>query len=152
MHVESLVDRCFSVCTFSFGHCVVCPSSIYGFWLPRWYLRFTDSDYPVGILDLRILISCSTSDTRRVNLVTNPMISHERGKDREVLTTSNLWHRYSIASTKSWWRPYNFPSDDFNLAKRNPWFSTFLVRTMQKMHDEQHGPHQKNPGWTQVLA
>jgi hypothetical protein len=24
------VDRCFSFCTFSFGHCVVC-SSIYGF-------------------------------------------------------------------------------------------------------------------------
>jgi hypothetical protein len=22
----------------SFGHCVVCPSSIYGFWLPLWYL------------------------------------------------------------------------------------------------------------------
>jgi hypothetical protein len=25
------VDRCFSFCLFSFGHCVVCPSSIYGF-------------------------------------------------------------------------------------------------------------------------
>jgi hypothetical protein len=23
-----------SFCTFSFGHCVVCPFSIYGFWLP----------------------------------------------------------------------------------------------------------------------
>ena len=33
----------------SFGHCVVCSSSIYGFWLPLWYLRFTDSDYPFGI-------------------------------------------------------------------------------------------------------
>jgi hypothetical protein len=30
---------------------------------------------------------CSTSGTRRVNLVTNPVISHEWGKDREVLTT-----------------------------------------------------------------
>ena len=28
------VDRCLSSCTFSFGHCVVCSSSIYGFWLP----------------------------------------------------------------------------------------------------------------------
>jgi hypothetical protein len=28
------VDRCLSFCTFSFGDCVVCPSSIYGFWLP----------------------------------------------------------------------------------------------------------------------
>jgi hypothetical protein len=31
--------------------------------------------------------SCSTSDTRCVNLVTNPVISHERGKNREVLTS-----------------------------------------------------------------
>ena len=30
------VDRCLSFCTFSFGHCVVCSSSIYGFWLPLW--------------------------------------------------------------------------------------------------------------------
>ena len=54
----------------SFGHCVVCPS-IYGFWLPLWYLlvivlsvlRFTASDYTIGIFwslcclsfDLRLL-------------------------------------------------------------------------------------------------
>jgi hypothetical protein len=33
------VDRCLSFCTFSFGHCVVCSSSIYGFWLSLWYLQ-----------------------------------------------------------------------------------------------------------------
>ena len=33
------VDRCLSFCTFSFGHYVVCPSSIYGFWLSLWYLQ-----------------------------------------------------------------------------------------------------------------
>jgi len=33
------VDRCLSSCTFSFGHCVVFSSSIYGFWLPFWYLQ-----------------------------------------------------------------------------------------------------------------
>ena len=33
------VDRCLSFCLFSFGYCVVCPSSIYGFWLPLWYLQ-----------------------------------------------------------------------------------------------------------------
>ena len=33
------VDRCLSFCTFYFGHCVVCSSSIYGFWLPLWYLQ-----------------------------------------------------------------------------------------------------------------
>ena len=31
------VDRCLSFCTFSFGHWVVCSSSIYGFWLHLWY-------------------------------------------------------------------------------------------------------------------
>ena len=28
-----LVDRCLSFCAFSFGHCGVCSSSIYGLWL-----------------------------------------------------------------------------------------------------------------------
>ena len=69
------VDRCLSFCTFSFGHCVVCSSPIYRFWLPLWYLvaivlsvllRYTDSDYPFGILwplcclffsDIQILIT-----------------------------------------------------------------------------------------------
>ena len=59
----------------SFGHCVVCSSLIYRFWLPLWYLltivssallRYTDSDYPFGIFwplccqfffDIRILIT-----------------------------------------------------------------------------------------------
>jgi hypothetical protein len=38
-----VVNRClsflFSFCNFPFGHCVVCSSSIYGFWLPLWYLQ-----------------------------------------------------------------------------------------------------------------
>jgi hypothetical protein len=42
----------------SFGHCVVCSSLVYGFWLPLWYLltivlsvllQYTDSDYLFGI-------------------------------------------------------------------------------------------------------
>ena len=32
-------DRCWSFCPFSFGPCVVCPSSIYGFRLPLLYLQ-----------------------------------------------------------------------------------------------------------------
>jgi hypothetical protein len=35
----SFVDRYLSCCPFSFGHCVVCPFSSYGFWLPHWYLQ-----------------------------------------------------------------------------------------------------------------
>ena len=34
------VDRCLSFCTFLFCHCVVCSSSIYGFWLSGvWCLK-----------------------------------------------------------------------------------------------------------------
>jgi hypothetical protein len=36
---ECFVDCCLSFCPFSFGHCVVCPSLIYGFWLPLWHLQ-----------------------------------------------------------------------------------------------------------------
>jgi len=41
----------------------------------------------------RIRSSCSTSDTRRVNIVTNPVINHEWGKDVEfeVFTTSGTY-------------------------------------------------------------
>jgi hypothetical protein len=79
------VDHCLSLCTFSFGHCVVCSSSIYGFWLPSTPLK-TWSELRCSV---RVSSSCSTSGTHRVNLVTNPVISHEWGKDREVFTNIN---------------------------------------------------------------
>jgi hypothetical protein len=55
----------------------------------RWY------DIPELVVPLRcsgrLSSSCSTSGTRRVNLVTNPVISREWGKDREVFTTSGIY-------------------------------------------------------------
>ena len=39
----------------------------------------------------RVSSSCSTSGTRRVNLVTHLVISYERGKDREMITTSGTY-------------------------------------------------------------
>jgi hypothetical protein len=45
---------------------------------------------------VRVSSSCSTSDTCRVNLVTNPVISHEWGKDREVFTTSGCLVLFDI--------------------------------------------------------
>jgi hypothetical protein len=35
----------------------------------------------------RVSSSCSILDTRGVNVVTNPVISHAQGKDREVFTS-----------------------------------------------------------------
>jgi hypothetical protein len=39
----------------------------------------------------RVISFCSTSDTCHVKLVTNPVINLERGKDREVFTTSGTY-------------------------------------------------------------
>ena len=39
----------------------------------------------------RVFSFCSTSDIRLVNLVINPVISREWGKDQEVLTTSGTY-------------------------------------------------------------
>ena len=100
------VDQCLSFCTFffwplfclffidirilitplvSFDHCFVCSSSIYGFWLPIWYLltivlsvlhRYTDSDYPFGIfkLFLKLVIISFQSDDRRKALHCRPTL------------------------------------------------------------------------------
>jgi hypothetical protein len=45
------VDRCLSFCTFSFGQCVFCSSSIYGFWLPLWYAQaIHTTEYTTGTI------------------------------------------------------------------------------------------------------
>jgi hypothetical protein len=77
----------------------------------------------------RVRCSWSTRVTRRVNLVTNPVINHECGKDREVLMTSGTY-------------PWSFVTQIFHsgqpshggdrktfevMTTRNPWFSSFLV-------------------------
>jgi hypothetical protein len=63
----------------------------------------------------RVSSSCSTSDARRVNLATNPVISYERRNDREVLTTSGTYPWSFVtqifhngqpshgADRKTWW-------------------------------------------------
>jgi hypothetical protein len=40
------IYRCMSFCPFSFDHCVVCPSSIKGLWLPLWYLQTFQKHFP----------------------------------------------------------------------------------------------------------
>jgi hypothetical protein len=72
--------------------------------------------------------SCSTSGTRHVSLVKNPVIKswmRKRPGLRQVEhIRGQLWHRYPIAVKQVM---ENFRSDDFNITKRNPWFSSFLV-------------------------
>jgi hypothetical protein len=88
------------------------------------FLLFFDLRILIAPLDIfghgRVSISCSTNGTHRVNQATNSVISHEWGSTGKCLRQvehirGHLWHRYYIALTKSWWRPQNFRSDDFNL-------------------------------------
>ena len=44
-----------SYCPFSFCHCIVCPSSIYGFWLPHWYLQASVCPFVLFLLSLYCL-------------------------------------------------------------------------------------------------
>ena len=71
-------DRCLSFCTFSFGHCVVCSTSIYGYWLP-----------PFGIFDLRILI------TPLVSLIYGFWLPPFGIFDLRILITS-LWYLQTL--------------------------------------------------------
>jgi hypothetical protein len=91
----------------------------------------------------RVSSSCSTSGTRRVNLVTNPMIRHEWGKDRKVFTTSRTYPR-SFATHVFHWQtlshnvfeytsPENCRSDYLCFASRlryifnKTWWQNFFV-------------------------
>ena len=56
----------------------------------------------------RVSSSCSISGTRRINLVTNPVISREWGKDREVFTTSGTY-------------PWSFVTQIFHWDKNKSW-------------------------------
>ena len=81
----------------------------------------------------RVISSCFTSGTRRINLVTNPVLSHEWGKDREVLTTSETYPWSFVIQIFHKDQPSHgddnktFRSDRFNITRRNPGFGSFLV-------------------------
>jgi hypothetical protein len=52
-----VVDRCLSFYTFSLGHCVVCSSLVYEFWLPIRYLQ-TLSIYMTHSVSRRLNLLC----------------------------------------------------------------------------------------------
>jgi hypothetical protein len=71
--------------------------------LPLWCLQtLLFNHFPIEdhFAESALDVTCSTSDTRRTNLLTNLVISHERGKDRRVLTTSGTYPWSFV--TKEW--------------------------------------------------
>jgi hypothetical protein len=79
----------------------------------------------------RVSRSCSTSGTRRVNLVTNPVM-HLEWRTGKCLRQGecfcgHLWQRYSIAVNQVMVATTTFTKWWLQLTKRDPWFSRFLV-------------------------
>ena len=95
------VDRCLSFCTF--GHCVVCSSSIYRFWLPLWYLQTLLSAKLVTYVLTFIQIEYTTH-----------FFLQKCGFNDSVCAFDLLWSIYSNSSHVG----YNF---------NNRWFRLTLV-------------------------
>jgi hypothetical protein len=92
------VDPCLSFCTFSFGHCLVCPFSIYRFWLPLWYFQTlltvysTDMicSYQLIALDENTISSLSVGSVKlwtpqSLPLLKNKQQHHERHRTKWLL-------------------------------------------------------------------
>jgi hypothetical protein len=65
----------------------------------------------------RINSSCPTSGTRRVNIVTHPVISHEWGKDREVFMTKGTYPWSFVTQTF-----HNGQHSHGTTVKRSKWW------------------------------
>jgi hypothetical protein len=81
----------------------------------------------------RVISSCSTSGNQRGNLVTNPVINHERGKDREVFTTSNFSFGHCVVCSSIYvlWLPLWYLQaflkvNEHNLIKYRTFQTRFL--------------------------
>jgi hypothetical protein len=82
------VDRCLSFCTFlsaivlsvliRYTDSDYLPLVSSGFWLPLWYLRYTDSDYPFGIFKLFLNITSGSIIYKYIsNKGENPANNHK---------------------------------------------------------------------------
>ena len=104
--VLCFVDHILFFCLFSVDHCVVCPCSIYWFWLPLWCLQ---------------------------TLLANPMVSDERGKEDVMVATTNGTYIWSCdTDMPSWlnrwrWQLWNVRSKEFNFFIRNSWLRNVFV-------------------------
>jgi len=81
----------FLLCFFSFGHCVACSSSIYGFWLPLWYLQ--------ALLTPIVKLLWYTNRVLRLYFTTRRLCSHEL--EFTCLTTSSSFTKSKILKKRN---------------------------------------------------
>ena len=68
----------------------------------------------------RVGSSCSASDTLRVNIVTNPVITHIWGKDQEVLATSGTYKEKHVAKIKKVQAKISVTENNYKQAITHP--------------------------------
>ena len=79
-----------SFCIFPLGHCVVCSSSIYRFWLPLWYLQTFLNMYSIATI-LGFGDSSQGSRCSRIPISPVPMVSEFWSGESGFLNLSCWW-------------------------------------------------------------
>ena len=114
------VDHCLSFCTFSFGHCVVCSSSIYRFWLSLWYFQ-TLHTLHISTVSVIVVQWLACSFLNAIDSRFEPMFGQtkhhtigiwcrsakhavlmNKRKDRLVRNQNNVYERNDMSSTDCW--------------------------------------------------
>ena len=91
------VDCCLSFCTFSFGHCVVCSSYIYGFWLPLWHYLVSSNSSLISlfgckycIINLLLSMHATLNNNHHVLMVYWKPEEEEEEEEQEQVET--IWY------------------------------------------------------------
>jgi hypothetical protein len=91
------VDRCLSFCPFSFGHCVVCPSSIYGFRFLITPLLSPNSSYKYDVWE-NIITNCLLNSFSIASFQHIRWIIYTKSITSEEIQTI-LWIRYQAKNS-----------------------------------------------------
>ena len=116
------------VVLFSFGHCVVCPSSIYRFWYPLWYLQtlLTFSGCSGKIIGAttswkyeNVISYCDTLTLLWINVRENLINGQSRMNNPETPATLNIKQKTkaSIQNREKYRTPYSKKTTTKSKAK-----------------------------------
>ena len=104
------VDLFLYLCTFYFSHCVVCSSSIYGFWLPLWYLqtllkKIHLEKYFQHISEIHYLLFSTHITLHRTFLETVTMNHQYKCEWRLIINTSvsDVWKSIQVCLQHQSW-------------------------------------------------
>jgi hypothetical protein len=81
---DRVVALPFAVCPFYFGHGIVCPPSIYGFWLPLWYRQTFHIDNYIYVVDFMEMLLQLFQDVK-FNLIGRDLLDVLKGYSMKMV-------------------------------------------------------------------